>query len=469
MTTVGWIDAGNGAAGDMLLAALVDAGADRALVLDGLGRLPVEPVRVAFRETRRHGLRALHAGVEVPESRHRRTLTDVLALLDPAPAPAADFARRVFLRLAGAEAAVHGIEPAQVHFHEVGALDAIVDVLGCALALHSLGLLEAEVVVSPVAVGSGTVGTAHGPLPVPPPAVLRLLAEAGMPTAAHAGAGELCTPTGAALLATLATGFGPLPAGTPRRIGVGAGRRDPATHANVLRVVLTDGAAGADPPRGDDLLVLETTVDDLDPRLWPEVLATMREVGAADAWCTPVLMRKGRPGHVLTVLAAPAVADAVSTAIFRHTSALGVRSHPTRRLALPRDRVVVDYHGRPVGVKRGLLGAEVVTVQPEYDEARTAATTTGRPLRQVLDEVRAAARRARVASRGGPGAKGSESSDAVPPPEGEIPEDDRQHERRADVPGVPEHRHERHPDHHRDEHDQGDRAGQLATGEPEAG
>jgi len=409
MSTVAWIDASNGAAGDMLLAALVDAGADRDLVLDGLSRLPVEPVRVEFHETRRHGLRALRADVEVPPSRHHRTLADILALLDPVPAPAADFARRVFTRLADAEAAVHGIDRDQVHFHEVGALDAIVDVLGCALALHSLGLLGAEVVVSPVAVGGGSVTTAHGPLPVPPPAVLALLAGAGMPTAAHVGTGELCTPTGAALLATLATGFGPLPAGTPRRIGTGAGRRDPATHANVLRVVLAEGAAAADPPRGDDLVVLETSVDDLDPRLWPEVLATMRALGAADAWCVPALMHKGRPGHVLTVLAAPAVVDAVTEAIFRHTSALGVRSHPVRRFALPRDRVVVEYHGQSVGVKRGILGGAVVTVQPEYDEARAAATATGRPLRQVLDEVRDAAR---TAAARPPGTTGRAAADS---------------------------------------------------------
>jgi uncharacterized protein (TIGR00299 family) protein len=380
-----WVDAGNGAAGDMLLAALIDAGAD-ARGLDGLG-IPGLELRVET--TRRYGMRALRVVVEAPETAVPRRLPDVLRLVAELPDPVHSFARAVFERLARAEAHVHGTTPEEVHFHEVGALDAIADIVGCGLALDSLGLLDSGVtaVVSPVAVGSGTVHTAHGRLPVPVPGTVQLLADAGAPIAAHPGRFELCTPTGAALLATIATGWGPVPAGTLRRVGVGAGTADPAGHPNVLRVLVGDAAPGPD-GKVDELVVVEATVDDLDPRLWPDVLDALHQAGALDAWCAPVLMRKGRPGHVLTALAVPSTVDGVAAAVFRHTTTLGLRTHPVSRRALDRDRVDV---GPGIGVKRGRLAGEVVTAQPEYEDVRAAARASGRPVREVLDEARAAA------------------------------------------------------------------------------
>jgi uncharacterized protein (TIGR00299 family) protein len=255
-----------------------------------------------------------------------RTLSDITALLEAAdlPAQAPSFATSVFQLVARAEAAVHGIGVDEVHFHEVGALDSIVDIMGCALALDSLGFLDAErpgtaVRVSPVAVGSGSILAAHGVLPVPAPAVLHLLN--GAPVATHHAEMELCTPTGAALLVTLADEWGPLPGCVPRHVGVGAGERDPATHPNILRVLIAEFAHhGAPAPYPQQLMVVEAPVDDLDPRLWPDVLEIMRTVGAVDAWCSPVLARKGRPGHVLTVLAAPERVDAVCQAVFAHTT-----------------------------------------------------------------------------------------------------------------------------------------------------
>ncbi|MET8853901.1 nickel pincer cofactor biosynthesis protein LarC [Amycolatopsis sp. NPDC004625] len=391
--TIGWIDAGNGCAGDMLLAALVDAGADFDSVLAGLARLRLDDVRLTGQVVRRHGLRARQVVVEAPETRHARHLPEILELIGSAglPATAERFATDVFGRLAEAEAAVHGIEPARVHFHEVGALDAIVDIVGCALGLDALGLLAAPVTVSPIAVGGGTVTAAHGRLTVPPPAVLELLTAAGAPVAAHPAARELCTPTGAALLVTLAAGYGPMPACVPVRVGVGAGTADPPGHANVVRVVVGSAAAPAPAWVSTAMTVVETTVDDLDPRLWPEILATLRGAGAADAWCTPVTAPKGRPGVVLTALSADDRVDGVCAAIFAHTSTLGVRLSPVERRALPRDSVTVDYRGTPVSVKRGYLNGEVVTTQPEYEEVKAAAEASGQPLRRVLDEVRAAA------------------------------------------------------------------------------
>lgn len=436
-----WVDAGNGAAGDMLLAALLDAGAELSAVRAGLARLRVEPIEIQVTGVRRHGLRAAHVTVRAPESRVHRGLADVLAVLDGAglPAPVRDFARATFERLAAAEARVHGCPVDEVHFHEVGALDAIADVVGCALALHDLDLLDAPGqpagsarpirVVSPIAVGSGSVRAAHGRLPVPVPAVTELLAGAGAPVAAHPAAMELCTPTGAALLVTLATGWGPVPAMTPRATGVGAGTADPPGHPNLLRLLVgevadrrstaatdgatLDGTATADgattphPPRRSDpdeggggdwltaeLCQVETTVDDLDPRIWPDLLDGLRAVGAADAWCVPALMRKGRPGQVLTVLVDADRVDLVCRLLFAQTTTLGVRVRPVQRRSLRRGTVQVTVGGHRLPVKYGTLGGVVVTVQPEYDDARAVARATGRPLADVLD---AAARQARAA------------------------------------------------------------------------
>ncbi|GAA4616085.1 nickel pincer cofactor biosynthesis protein LarC [Actinoallomurus liliacearum] len=390
-----WVDAGNGAAGDMLLAALIDAGADLEAVRTGLRGLAVEPIDVAVSQVRRHGLRAVHADVRAPRSDVSRNLADVTAILTAAALPdeARAFALAVFERLARAEARVHGVTLSEIHFHEVGALDAIADVTGCALALHDLRLLGSAVrVVSPVAAGSGVVRAAHGPLPVPVPAVLELLTEAGAPLRTHSAAMELCTPTGAALLATLATDWGPAPDCVPRATGTGAGRADPEGHPNVLRVLIGE-AADAPGWSAAEMRRVDTTVDDLDPRLWPDVLEALRTAGAADAWCTPALMRKGRPGQVLSVLVDPDRLDAVCRVIFAETTSLGVRVSPVERRFLRRDQVTVPVAGGvTVAVKRGLLEGEVVTAQPEYDDVRAAAERTGRPVREVLAEARAAAR-----------------------------------------------------------------------------
>jgi hypothetical protein len=388
-----WVDAGNGAAGDMLLAALLDAGADLDAVRSGLRGLAVGPLDVEVGQVRRHGMRALHADVRVPPDDVSRNLADVTAVLSAASLPEAvrEFALAVFERLARAEARVHGVDVSQIHFHEVGALDAIADVTGCALALHSLDLLGAATrVVSPVAAGSGVVRAAHGPLPVPVPAVLELLTEAGAPLRSHPASMELCTPTGAALLATLATGWGPVPDCVPVSVGTGAGTADPQGHPNVVRVVVGEASA----PSGwtsADLHRVDSTIDDLDPRLWPDVLEALRSAGAADAWCAPALMRKGRPGQVLSVLVDAERLDAVCRVVFEQTTSLGVRISAVERRSLRRDRVEVTAGGLTVGVKRGLLGDRVVTAQPEYDEVRAAAVAAGRPVHEVLAEVRALA------------------------------------------------------------------------------
>ena len=402
-----WIDASAGASGDMLLGALLGAGASVEAVATAIEALGVEPIEIRPVPVRRHGLRATRADVHVHDTAVSRTLADVLGLVAAATlAPAvAAFATDVFGLLGTAEASVHGEDPEKIHLHEVGALDSIADVVGCAAALDALGLLEprARMVVGSIALGSGTVGSAHGALPVPVPAVLAILAGRGAPVLAG-GDGELCTPTGAALLATLAGEWGPVPPMRIDSVGVGAGTADPPGRANVLRLVIGSDAASAGVPwRNDDLFELEATVDDLDPRLWPAILDSLVEAGAADAWLTPVVMRKGRPGHVVMALVAGESIDAAARALFVGSTTLGVRLRPVVRRALPRDEVTVQVDGVEVRVKRGLLDGEPVTVQAEYADAAAAASRLGLPVRAVLERAAALARgAARVGEPSGP-------------------------------------------------------------------
>ena len=402
-----WIDATAGASGDMLLGALLDAGAPLEAVAAAVAALGVEPIEIRPGQVRRHGLRATKVDVRTHDTTVTRTVGDVLALVDGAAlAPAvAAFAREVFSLIGRAEAAVHGEAVERIGLHEVGALDSLADVVGCAAALDALSLLEprARVTVSAIAVGSGSIDSSHGTLPVPVPGVLAILAGRDAPIVAG-GDGELCTPTGAALLATLAHEWGSLPAMRIGSVGLGAGSADPPGRANILRVVLgTAVAPTADTWRTDDLLELQATVDDLDPRLWPAVLEALVRAGAADAWLTPVVMRKGRPGHVVTALVAEEAVDAATRALFTHSTTLGVRVRRVGRRALPRDEVVVQVEGFDVAVKRGLLDGEPVTVQAEYSDAAAAAERLGVPVRVVLDRAAALARDALPPDSGTPG------------------------------------------------------------------
>lgn len=396
-----WIDATAGAAGDMILGALLAAGADCAAVEAAVARLSDaagEHVALRQRPVRRHGLSATHVIVDAAVSPVRRTTPDILALIGSArlPGAAAAFAARVVHLLADAEAQVHGVPAETVEFHEIGALDSLADIIGSAVAIESLGLLAADaaVTVSAVGLGSGTVTTAHGRLPVPVPAVVRLLAEAAAPVSAGPGDGELCTPTGAALLAALASGWGGVPPMVVRSAGYGAGTRDPSGHANVVRV-LTGIAAGQQPAwQTAALRLVESTVDDLDPRLWPDALAAVHAAGAIDCWLAPVLMRTGRPGHVLSALARPDLVESVVRAVLTVTTTLGVRVLDVSRLSLPRDQLEVEISGQTVRVKRGWLDGAAVTVQPEFADARAAAAALGISVAVVLDAAREAARQA---------------------------------------------------------------------------
>ncbi|MCY7396365.1 MAG: nickel pincer cofactor biosynthesis protein LarC [Nocardioides sp.] len=394
-----WVDASAGASGDMLLGALVGAGVPVEVLQQAVDAIAPEPVRLRVETVHRAGLAATRCHVEIPDSVQHRSWHDVRALLLAADLaePVRAAAVAAFGRLASAEGTVHGVDPQHVHFHEVGALDAIADVVGaCAGFVHLGGGQLGDVVVSRVGVGSGSVRGAHGTLPVPPPAVAELLR--GFPSYAGpegAPAAELCTPTGAAVLTALGTGWGPQPSMTTAAIGVGAGGRDPAGHANVLRLFVgaPDLADAATTTTTE--VVLETNIDDLDPRVWPEVLVALLAAGAADAWLTPILMKKGRPAHTLSVLVTPDRLGSVRTAIFRETPSIGLRQSTVGKHALARENVSVDVLGQAVDVKVARLGGRVVNVQPEHDDVVRAALVLDRPVNDVLAEATAACRHLR--------------------------------------------------------------------------
>lgn len=389
------IDAQAGASGDMLLGAVIDLGADPDDIGAALSALAPDLAGITAARVRRAGLRATHCRVLAPTGHSpERHLADVVGLLTASPLPSRVIARsvEVFETLAEAEALAHGCAPEEVHFHEVGAWDSIADVVGTCYGLHLLALLDAPISVGRIAVGSGTTSTRHGALPVPAPATLAILSAAGAEITAGPARHEACTPTGAALLATLATSWTGLPAMVVHRVGVGAGGRDTPEGPNVLRLLAGEPRPAAGPPTGVQLL--EATVDDLDPRAWPHVLDRLVAAGAHDAWLTPVVMRKGRPGYVVTALADGEAARRVEATLFAETPTLGVRQVPATRTTLPRRTVDVYIDGGQVSVKIAFAGNRVLTVQPELADAQRVADATNRPLRDVLATASELAREA---------------------------------------------------------------------------
>ena len=382
---IGWLDGQAGASGDMLLGALVDAGVPMEVLASAVSALGLG-IELTQRPVTRAGLGATKVDVNAVESGAQRTWADVRALLDAAAEPVRTSALAVFARLAEAEGAVHRLPVDEVHFHEVGALDALADIVGTVAGFAHLGLSELH--CSTLSLGSGTASGAHGPLPVPAPAVLALLA--GRPVTSGPAAHESTTPTGAALLATLVTHWGPLPELALSRVGTGAGGRDLADTANVLRLVL------GEPLQATGLaLLLETNVDDMDPRLWPHVLGQLLAVGASDAWLTPILMKKGRPAHTLSVLCPAELAAAVRDVVFRETSTIGLREQSVGKRALDRTESTIEIDGHPVRVKTSWLDGQPVTSTPEWDDVAAAAAALGRPGREVLAQAIALIRPAR--------------------------------------------------------------------------
>lgn len=391
MERLAWFQCLAGASGDMWLGALLDAGAPLAAVQSAVDAVGVERIEVRAEPVTRQALAAMHVDVRVERTPVVRTWANIRTMLEGAdlPEPVKTLALDVFSRLARAEARAHRIEPEQVHFHEVGALDAIADVVGSAAALHALGVTRT--VATAVAVGQGMTRSEHGLLPIPGPAVLELLSAVGAPMYSGDVPYELCTPTGAALLAATVTSWGGMP---PMRItstGSGAGHRDLDELPNLLRVVLGEPVVAREAPSSDAPIVLETNVDDLDPRLWPGILGRLIEAGASDAWLTPILMKKGRPAHTLSVLVPSVLTTDVRRVVFTETSAIGLREYAVEKHALDREERVVEVDGQQICVKIALLDGVVVNAQPEYEDVVAAAGRLGRPVKLVLAAATAAA------------------------------------------------------------------------------
>jgi uncharacterized protein (TIGR00299 family) protein len=387
MTTLAWFHPFSGIAGDMALGALLDAGADRHDVLAMLAGLPI-PDRIGIEAVQRCGIGATRVIVPDEPDHHHRPFSAVRDLLDDAHLPDRVHARAlaVFHCLANVEGHIHGVAPEDVEFHEVGSLDAIVDVVGTCAALEVLGVDDVR--SAPVALGLGTVRSAHGLLPNPAPAVVALLAAVGAPTAGVDVPFELTTPTGAALLAALATGFGPLPPMTPAAIGYGAGGRDLDGRPNVVQVVI--GTATNSPmlaPPGQPVTLLEVNVDDATGEVLSHAVTVLLAAGAHDAWITPILMKKGRPAYTVGVLAEPVLSPALAELLCAETGSLGVRATMLERWPRSRTEAVAHVEGETVRVK---VGAGRVKV--EHDDAAEVARRSGLPLREILSRAEAAGR-----------------------------------------------------------------------------
>ena len=385
-----YFDCPSGAAGDMIMASLLDAGVSLDALRTELAKLPLTGWELVVREVRKGAFRATKVDVEIDHHahHHHRTLGDIVAILDASTLGDSikDKARRIFTRLADAEARAHGTTRDQVHFHDVGAVDAIVDVTGAVVGLHLLG--AAAVHVSALPLGGGFVDGPHGRIPIPGPGTAELLR--GFPVVDTGVRAELVTPTGAAILTTLAASAGRMPAMTVNAIGYGAGTMDLPGTPNILRCFVGETAE----PGGDEtVLQVETTIDDMSPQLYESLVERLFEAGALDVFLTPVVMKKGRPGVVLTALAPHDRLDAVSRVLFEESPTIGVRWSERRRSRLAREVVTLptDYGVIPFKVSR--LAGRVVTVTPEFAEILRIAREKALPVREVLDQARADGRR----------------------------------------------------------------------------
>jgi pyridinium-3,5-bisthiocarboxylic acid mononucleotide nickel chelatase len=389
---IAYFDCFSGISGDMVLGALVDAGCDLAQVEIQLRRLQVPDWQISAEKVKRHGLSATKVTVEFSESHHHRSLSHILQLIERAALPSriAGRASNIFRKLGEAEARVHDVPIEKVHFHEVGAVDAIVDIVGAAIGFEHLGI-EAFA-CSSLNVGGGSVETQHGRLPVPAPATADLLR--GAPTYSSGVQRELVTPTGAAIVAAMAAHFGAQPPMTVTAIGYGAGAAELAEQANVLRISIGEALASETNaphdetiPLDETIVVLEANLDDMSPQLYGYFAERVLEAGALDVFSTPVQMKKNRPGQLVTVLCAPQKCEDLTNLLFRETTTLGVRRSDVQRRTLPREIVSVATPLGPIRVKVARLNGHILNIAPEYEDCQKAAIQHGVPLKQVLAEV----------------------------------------------------------------------------------
>ena len=390
MARVVYFDCPSGASGDMVLGALVDAGVAIEALRAELEKLRLPGWTLSAREVRRGAFRATKVDVEIDREapQPQRNLGDIVAILAASRmgSRVVERATKIFTRLAHAEARVHGSTVGDVHFHDVGAVDAIVDVTGAVIALELLGARGVHVSALPL--GGGFVEGPHGRMPIPGPGTFELLR--GFPVVDTGVRAELVTPTGAAILTTLANGAGRMPPMTVDRVGYGAGTKDLPGTANVLRAVVGETAA-ATPV--ETIAQVETTIDDMSPQLYEPLMERLFEAGALDVFLVPVIMKRSRPGTVLTALCPPARVEELSRVLFAESSTIGVRWTEMSRARLEREMVTLAtaYGALPFKVSR--LEGRVMTITPEFADVVRIAREKSLPVREVLDQARADARR----------------------------------------------------------------------------
>lgn len=385
--TTAYLDAFSGLSGDMIVGALLDLGLDREALRRTLASLPLDGYRLSFEPVVVSGISAMKFNVEVTETQPERHPSDIYAIIEQSRLvpDVKRQARRVVELLAEAEAKVHRVTTDHVHFHEVGAVDSIIDVVAAVWSVEELKL--SELLVSRLPGGSGRVHSRHGPLPVPAPATVELLS--GFALALGDGEGEMVTPTGAALVKALAR---PAPTRfdlTPERVGYGAGTRRLADRPNVLRIIVGQRVSLLDV---DDLIEVVTNIDDLNPQLYEHAIELILAAGARDVTITPTIMKKGRPGVVLTVLVEHGLRDAIADIIFRETSSIGLRFHSISRLKLSRKLRVVNTPSGRVRIKVSGAAEGPLTLSPEYEDCRQLALQHHLPLKVIMEQALASAR-----------------------------------------------------------------------------
>lgn len=370
----------------MILGAAVSAGVDAHALSAQLSLLGVHGYKIDFEIVDRSGISATHARVQTPDEHVHRHLSDILKIINDSRLTESVKTRaaKVFSRLADAEAHVHNVPVEKVHFHEVGAMDAIIDVVGAAICFDLLGI--DRFVSSSLHVGSGTVEMEHGRFPVPPPAVAELLK--GVPMYSTDIKGELVTPTGAAIITTVCSDYGPMPSMKLEHTGYGAGTRVYEKFPNALRVLI--GEEEPRPSETEQLWMLETNIDDMSPQVFGHVMERAFELGALDCYFTPIQMKKNRPGVLLSILCRPEQREGLTQLVFSETTTIGIRSYEIERRALDREIVSVETVYGPIDFTVARLNGHVITETPEYDQCRQAAVNANVPLRAVENAARVA-------------------------------------------------------------------------------
>ena len=378
-----------GASGNMVLGALIDLGLDRELLFDRIKGLGLAGYEIEIEKVDRSGISSTHLNVVIPVEKNHRHLHHIVDIIENSNLSEGVKARSVaiFDRLAAAEARVHGISVKKVHFHEVGAMDAIIDVVGACIAFEMLGI--ENFACSKIHVGSGFVDMEHGRFPVPPPAVAELLV--GKPIYSTDIAGELITPTGAAIISTVCDSYGVIPEMAVERTGYGAGSRIYDGFPNVLRIMIGETIADKTerPQNRERLVILESNIDDLSPQIIGHVMDRAFELGASDCWFTPIQMKKNRPATLISILCRLELRSVLTDLLFKETSTLGIRFRDVDREALDRELVDVQTAYGQVKVKIGRHNGVIVNVMPEYDEVVRVAKENGVSLRAVHDAVSA--------------------------------------------------------------------------------